>query len=170
MNSPAASPSTHIPTPITGLHWGAHAWGKTAVMGTKPWQPEPLNLPVKYGIDPDSTLCMIPPLHVCLQLASATTQEPAIGPPVKPMHIIGSSHHRCLTWALASGPGGASEDPEDPCSYYRDSAVLFNSCQCCGPQLPQSKRHRAPPDPVLPHLMPCTTSPRVKTCSRMADL
>lgn len=70
------------------------------------------------------------PLHRHLQLVSTD----------KYVHTISFGHHCCLLWSLATGPGGAIEDPNSPCSH-------------CG-----LMKHHAPPRPGAA-TYPCTWHP-----------
>lgn len=62
----------------------------------------------------------------------------------KHMYTTSSSHYYYLFWFLATGPGGNVEYPKGPCRLYGIPCSIHQgpcSCQCCGPQQPESMSH-----------------------------
>lgn len=96
---PAVAPH---PTPTHCLLQCPHPGGSCIATGqhTESQGPTTASEPTA-GLKP---YCLPPP-HMCLHLASATTQAPG-----------SSVHHCCLPWSLATGPRGATEDPSRSCS------------------------------------------------------
>lgn len=79
-------------------------------------------------------------------------------------------------WLVSAGHNGNTEDPHCPCRLCKPahrSHQGSQSCQWCGPQRPEAKRHRATSDLVLPHMVvlkPCNTRPRLTAHSSITRL
>lgn len=110
------SPAEYLAVPSPNFNTSLHCWAPMLKFSNACQQPGLPQLPVHIQLAPALATVPGPYHHMCVcSWPLPLHRDLQMFPETKCVYSISYSHHYCLPWFLAVGPGDAIEDPNRSC-------------------------------------------------------